>query len=259
MTNSTPRKRLLRESSNLQNIAESPKRRKANIVKLDSSQGKSVFESDVLEKLNEGLLDSKRLNTEKDQTWERPPLQDLSPNQQSLCFQSIEAEEGTLHGGASTVKLFGITSEGNSVMLHVSDFKHYLYVAVPPTFGPEDCNAYTAYLETQVGQYQPAIHSVSLALRESIYGFQGNQRSHFLKVTVTDPKFINKVRSTIENGHANWKGLWNGAEGGIKTYDNIQYLLRFMVDCQVSDPVIRSTIKALGLTFVIFRSRACLG
>jgi NAD(P)-dependent dehydrogenase (short-subunit alcohol dehydrogenase family) len=39
--------------------------------------------------------------------------------------------------------------------------------------------------------------------------------------------------STIEGGNANWKGLWKGVDGGIRTYDNIQYVLRFMVDCKV--------------------------
>lgn len=72
-----------------------------------------------------------------------------------------------------------------------------------------------------------------MVLRENLYGFQGNQQSPYLKITVTDPKHINKVRSKIEHGEANWKGMWKGVDGGILTFDSIQYVLRFMVDTKV--------------------------
>lgn len=74
---------------------------------------------------------------------------------------------------------------------------------------------------------------VQMVMRENLYGFQGNQQNPYLKITVTDPKFISKVRSTIENGHANWKGMWKSSDGGILTFDSIQYVLRFMIDCKV--------------------------
>ena len=120
-------------------------------------------------------------------------------------------------------------------MLHVTDFLHYLYVAAPVSFSPHDCEGFKIYLDSQIGQHTPAIHMVQMVMRENLYGFQGNQQNPYLKITVTDPKFISKVRSTIENGHANWKGMWKVAgEGGILTFDSIQYVLRFMIDCKVS-------------------------
>ncbi|KAF7551548.1 hypothetical protein G7046_g7693 [Stylonectria norvegica] len=247
-----PQKRVLGESRTRQNIPSTPlaKKRKVENVqsspaprfmssqndsrhKLGSSQPKSAFESEVLEKLSQDISALKRNNTEKDQAWDRPPVVDFVPERDSLCFQSIEAEEGTLHGGRATVKLFGVSEAGNSVMLHVTDFRHYLYVAAPVAFQPQDCSAFKAYLETQIAQHQPAIHSVALAMRESIYGFQGNTQNPYLKITVTDPKFINRVRSTIQHGNANWKGMWKVIGKEIQTFDNIQYVLRFMVDCKV--------------------------
>lgn len=100
-------------------------------------------------------------------------------------------------------------------------------------FTQADCQPFKAYLETQIAQHQPAIHSVQMTMRENIYGFQGNQKSPYLKIAVTDPKFINRLRTTIESGNANYKGLWKSAEGSILTFDNLQYVLRFMVDCKV--------------------------
>ena len=202
--------------------------------KLASSQQKSTFESEVLERMSQDISDLKQNNSEKDQVWDRPPVpSDYDPEKDSLCFQSIEAEEGTIAGGQATVKLFGVTANGNSVLLHVKDFKHYLYVAAPVSFTADDCPKFRAYLETQLAMHQPAIHSVVLTMRENIYGFQGNIQNPFIKITVTDPKCINRVRTTIERGDANWKGMWKSADGTIMTYDNIQYLLRFMVDCSV--------------------------
>ncbi|KAK0739855.1 DNA polymerase family B-domain-containing protein [Apiosordaria backusii] len=202
--------------------------------RMASSQQKSVFESEVLERLNQDISDLKQNNSEKDQAWDRPPIpDDFDPSKDSLCFQAIEAEEGTIAGGQPAVKLFGVTENGNSVLLHVKDFKHYLYVAAPVSFTAADCPLFKAYLETQMAHYQQMIHSVTLTMRENIYGFQGNVQNPYIKITVTDPKHINKVRTQIERGDANWKGMWKH-EGGIMTYDSIQYLLRFMVDCSIA-------------------------
>ena len=71
-----------------------------------------------------------------------------------------------------------------------------------------------------------------MVLRENLFGFQGNQKSPYLKITVTDPKYINKLRTSIESGNANYKGLWKGADG-VLTFDSIQYVLRFMIDTKV--------------------------
>lgn len=73
-----------------------------------------------------------------------------------------------------------------------------------------------------------------MVLRENLFGFQGNQKSPYLKITVTDPKYINKLRTTIEGGSANYKGMWKGVDGGLLTFDSIQYVLRFMIDTGIS-------------------------
>lgn len=250
-----PKKRILGETSSARrnipatpsslkkqktdHFSSSPAPRFANSQanKLASTQVKSTFESEVLEKLSQDISELKQNNTEKDQSWERPPVpEDFHPSTSNLCFQQIEAEEGTLHGGSPTVKLFGVTQEGNSVMLHVKDFKHYIYVAAPVGFSAKDAVPFKAYLETQVAQHEPVIDSVSMLMRENIYGFQNNTQNPYLKITVTNPKFINRVRTTIQTCNANWKGLWKSPDGQILTFDNIQYVLRFMVDCKVCSP-----------------------
>ena len=122
----TPTKRVLAETTNTaHNIKAAPhsaKKRKLESPKkglkrppsgangkLGSSQPKSQFEQEVLEKLSQNIDGLKKNNGEKDQQWARPPLDDFNPATDNLRFQQIEAEEGTLHGGKTTVKLFGVT------------------------------------------------------------------------------------------------------------------------------------------------------
>ena len=128
MTNTKiPQKRILGEATNRRNIPSSPasaKKRKLDPpsspatrfkssqngtkAKLGSSQP-SHFESEVLEKMTQDMAGLKKNNSEKDQQWERPSLADFKADKDSLCFQQIDCEEGTLHGGRATVKLFGVT------------------------------------------------------------------------------------------------------------------------------------------------------
>ena len=119
-------------------------------------------------------------------------------------------------------------------MLHVTDFMHYLYVAAPVSFDPNDCKPFQVLLESQVAHYQPVIHSVQMVMRENMFGFQGNQKTPYLKITVTDPKHMYKVRSVIKSGSANYKGLWKVGDNEILTFDDIEYVLRFMIDTGVS-------------------------
>src|SRR5262245_32528885 len=112
-TTTVPQKRVLADASNRRNIPSTPSATNRPRLqplhsspasrlnssqqgpgsKLGSSQPKSAFESDVLEKLSQDISELKQTNSEKDQTWERPPVVDFDPNRDSLTFQQIEAEE----------------------------------------------------------------------------------------------------------------------------------------------------------------------
>ena len=120
------------------------------------------------------------------------------------------------------------------MLLHVTDFLHYLYVAAPVNFQPSDCQGFKTFLETTMAQHQPAIHNVQIVMRENLYGFQGNQKTPYIKITVTDPKYIARLRTSIEQGNANWKGMWKAPKGEVLTFDNIQFVLRFMIDTNIA-------------------------
>lgn len=74
-----------------------------------SQPQKSQFEEEVLEKLTQDIGGLKENNSEKDQQWERPSLGDFDETRDNICFQQIDAEEGTIMGGKVAVRLFGVT------------------------------------------------------------------------------------------------------------------------------------------------------
>jgi len=125
-TSKTPAKRALAETSNartnLQNSPHSAKKAKLDNGSalngrptkvanggLNSSQLKSSFETEVLEKLSQDMTELQSKNNEREQPWERPSLDDFDHKKDNICFQQIDAEEGVLYGGKPTVKLFGVT------------------------------------------------------------------------------------------------------------------------------------------------------
>ncbi len=111
-----------------------------NSLKNGSSQPKSQFEEEYLEKLTQDISGLKQQNSEKDQQWDRPSLDDFDEEKDSLCFQQIEAEEGTLHGGRTTVKLFGVTEVGTlprlakALLILACGRPVTLYFSMSPTF-----------------------------------------------------------------------------------------------------------------------------
>lgn len=74
-----------------------------------SQPQKSQFEEEVLEKLTQDIGDLKENNAEKDQQWERPPLEAFDPTTENICFQQIDAEEGRMAGDKIAVRLFGVS------------------------------------------------------------------------------------------------------------------------------------------------------
>lgn len=162
------------------------------------------------------------------QKWERPALPaSFHPESSDVVFQQLDAEEANL-GDGTCARFFGITEEGHLVLCNVTGFLHYLYVPAPKGFFKEQHLAkFTAYLQ---GEYQ-GIHAVEMVLKESIWGYNKNLKTPFLKVVVSDARHITKVRTGLEKGDVRFENLFPPQN---MTYDNINYLLRLMVDCKIT-------------------------
>jgi len=111
---------------------------------------------------------------------------------------------------------------------------HYIFVAAPIGFTHENIEGYRKWLDQKLSNgREPVIHKVEIVMRENLYHFRGNQKSPYLKISVTDPRNISRVRSILEKGEGNYHGMWPVSDG-LMTFDNIQYVMRFMVDTKIA-------------------------
>ena len=197
---------------------------------VSSGRVKSSFEEDLSRLTQEidGHVEGKSVET--DQRWERPDIHEIKTEQEGVTFQQIDAEESQ-DRGAPTIRLFGVSEKGHSVLCYVTGFLHYIYVPAPDGFRNDQCRHYQVALEQQLAQNQTVIDHVEVKMAENLYGFQGNQKSPFLKIVLTDPKYAAKVRTMYESGIFRFDGAPSGA---CVTFDNLPYVMRFMVDCEVT-------------------------
>ncbi|BFZ54093.1 DNA-directed DNA polymerase delta [Savitreella phatthalungensis] len=219
------RKEVLHEAD----LNRQPKKRVLNDPAASTAvkQEKTSFEED-LERLTQEVKEAKRVGgAEHDQRWARPKLEPVEPRTNSLIFQSIEIEESQDMEGP-TLRLFGVSEAGNSVLAHVTGFLPYFYVPAPNGFTPKHIQSFIRTVETCVGTADCISQQTTLVMRESLYGFQGNQKSPFIKIVVTDPKFLARTRTAFERGDISFNGMFPGQ---IMTFEsNLAYELRFMID-----------------------------
>ena len=116
-TPATIKKRKL-EAEALVKVNSSSQNEKRKVPGSSQAQ-KSQFEEEVLEKLTQDISGLKDSNSEKDQQWERPPLGEFNPTEENIRFQQIDAEEGTVMGGKTAIRLFGVTEVWFSFFLRI--------------------------------------------------------------------------------------------------------------------------------------------
>lgn len=165
-------------------------------------------------------------NDEEHQSWDRP---DLNPtfSDHDISFQQLDAEE-TIVDDNNMARFFGVTDAGNSILCHVYGFVHYFYAPVPRGFFKDD---HLASFKSYLSQSYQGIKDVEIHLKESIWGFNNNSKSPYFKVFVNNSRNISKVRGGFERGEIQFNDLFPPS---CITYDNISYLLRLMVDCNIT-------------------------
>ncbi|KAK0053461.1 DNA polymerase delta catalytic subunit [Biomphalaria pfeifferi] len=180
--------------------------------------------------------------------WARPPLPDIDSSEDKIVFQQIDLDyyvgshvqgmPGATVGPTPIIRMYGITMEGNSVMAHIHGFSPYFYIPAQPGFHKEDCEKFLEHLNTIVRKdlrsnkegIVQAVLAVECVERESIYGYHGNKKSLFLKITVAIPRLIAPCKRLLEQGIQ----IPGYSHHGFQTYEsNIDFEIRFMVDASV--------------------------
>ncbi|KAG0169094.1 DNA-directed DNA polymerase delta [Apophysomyces sp. BC1015] len=170
-------------------------------------------------------------NTES--VWSRSPAPRLDPAKDKLVFQQIEIDDYMDYNEKKPiVRFYGITENGNSVVCHVHGFLPYFYFPAPVGLQRSHLPALKSSLSSAVGAIN-IVHDVDIVLKQSIYGYHGDTKSPFVKVSVNDPKDIFKVRNTLEVG-VSVPGLDVPCRSPTTFESNLAFLLRFMIDCKVT-------------------------
>ena len=68
-------------------------------------------------------------------------------------------------------------------------------------------------------------------MRENLWGYNGNQKTPFLKIVLKEPKSVPRARSAFEQGEVQFLDMFQGPT--LTFESNIQFVLRFMIDINV--------------------------
>merc|ERR550539_830466 len=182
--------------------------------------------------------------------WARPDPPKLNPSNENLSFQQVELDHyiskesrsmsGVKQGPAPVIRMFGVTMGGNSVCCHVHGFHPYIYIPVDKTVTQDKMSSFRKALnrvliedlKNNPFQIVEAVLKCEIVEKSTIYGFQGNKMSKFIKVTLAIPKLIAASKRLLEKGEVRVPEIPNF--GPIKPYEaNIDFEIRFMADNKV--------------------------
>ncbi|KAF1328474.1 DNA polymerase delta catalytic subunit, partial [Globisporangium splendens] len=198
----------------------------------------------------------------KASAWKRRPVGAIDPRERDLAFQWIDIDmydgaplatnpkagepvpglvanaNGTSNQNAAIIRLYGVTEEGNSVMMHVHGVLPYFYVVCPDTFDDARCGDVRKALEATLSQRDRDGSDVTRVVgvqvvkdKMSIYGYQFDRAIKLWKVYLSMPSYVPKLRTVLETGLT-----LPGCEfRSYQTYEsNVPFILRFMIDQDIN-------------------------
>nr|CCC89437.1 putative DNA polymerase delta catalytic subunit [Trypanosoma congolense IL3000] len=159
-----------------------------------------------------------------------------------LLFQLLDCcqTQGPPNGFVSTVKhedvpivrLYGVTMEGHSVLVHCYNFEPFLWIQAPANWLPVHSKTFKQELNTVL---DPTTHAtdtvvrVEVHKRRSLMFYDPNGESDYLKIVVQLPQHIPKLRGLLSSGVV-CVGVWEGTRSFQTFESNIIFPLRFLVD-----------------------------
>ncbi|KAK2726361.1 DNA polymerase delta catalytic subunit-like [Artemia franciscana] len=179
--------------------------------------------------------------------WCRPKVPELDVSKDSVTFQQLELDHyiagvlpgmpGPQSGPAPVMRMFGVTIEGHSVCCHVHGFSPYFYIEAPSSFGPSDCASFKKALNQALladfkgnkEHMTDCVLSIDIEEKESMYGYRGNKKINFVKITVTLPKMVAAAKRLLEQGKVPPYDI----HSYVAYESNIEFEIRYMVDSKI--------------------------
>ncbi|XP_069738764.1 LOW QUALITY PROTEIN: DNA polymerase delta catalytic subunit [Phaenicophaeus curvirostris] len=171
--------------------------------------------------------------------WRRPAPPPAPP--ETFCFLQLDLDHyvgtpppglpGAPPGPAPILRVYGVTEAGNSVCLHVHGFSPYFYVLGPPGLEVQHLGELQRELDAALlrelrGNKEGLKHPVlalELCRKQSIMGYQGSERSLFVRVVLALPRLVAPARRLLEQG-LRWGAL--GVQPAPPFESNIDFEIR---------------------------------
>lgn len=160
-----------------------------------------------------------------------------------ICFQLLdccqtkgnphESVSRVRHAEVPIVRLYGVTAEGFSVLVHCYNFEPYLWIEAPPNWLPFHSQALMRELNNQLSnqtRLPDTVVRIEVHLRRSLMNFKGVQLIPHLKIAVQLPQHIPKLRSLLSDRGVSCKEGWDGIRTFPTFESNVIFPLRFLVD-----------------------------
>lgn len=174
----------------------------------------------------------------------QPPPEYL---RRDLLFQLLDCcqTKGNAHESLSTVRhaenpivrLYGVTAEGYSVLVHCYNYEPYLWIRAPRDWVP----AFSQILRDELNaQLDPSTHvtetvaRIEVHRRQSLMHYEGAGPSDHLRVVVQLPQHIPKLRALLSERGVACAGAWDGVRVFSTFESNVIFPLRFLVDNGIS-------------------------
>ncbi|KAN0088533.1 DNA polymerase family B domain containing protein [Tylopilus felleus] len=211
--------------------AAEPASKRRKLTPSDSQQTQHSSFADVLEQLSQNASDGPSSEGGAN-SWSRPKLKPINERTDSIIFQQMDIENATdFNTGHTMLRVFGVTEAGNSVLANVTGFMPYFYVPVPRGFDDTELDAFMDALNKSAGGNY--VLNVETVKRRSLWGYLGDDWIPFMKLTISEPKVLPKVRGVFERGELSFRECFMLGQSYSTYESNIPYILRFMIDTKV--------------------------
>jgi DNA polymerase delta subunit 1 len=140
------------------------------------------------------------------QRWLRPAPPSIDSAKHDISMQQIDIDyyigegrqdlPGAQEGAAAILRIYGVTQDGNSCMIHVHQYEPYFFIQAPQGFTDADAPAFAEQLN-QIAEGQdkskskPAryIRRVELCQKQTLMGYT-QDKVPFIKIVTTWPRYL---------------------------------------------------------------------
>ena len=156
------------------------------------------------------------------------------------CVQTKRSPSDTvsrvLHTEVPELRLYGVTREGYSVLVHILNFEPYLWIEAPLTWNEHSEPALREHLNNLLASQTKVANTIvriETHKRLSLLFFTGGRPKNFLKIVTQLPQHVPKIRGLLSERGVIFPQLWDGNSIFPTFESNVIFPLRYLVDCDI--------------------------